>query len=40
MNSIECARNAGAFDVLIWASEEKEENEAKYMDFEDQKTKK
>ncbi|SHK93055.1 hypothetical protein SAMN05444266_101624 [Chitinophaga jiangningensis] len=39
MNSIESARNASAFDVLIYASEEKELAEAQYLDFELQKTK-
>jgi hypothetical protein len=34
MNSIECARQSPAFDVLIWASEDKERSEAEFMDAE------
>lgn len=38
-NSIECARRAKAFDVLVFASEEKELNEAQFLDYEDEKSK-
>jgi hypothetical protein len=34
MNSIDCARKAPCFDVLIYASEEKMLAEAEYLDFE------
>lgn len=34
MNSIDCAREAKCFDVLLNASEDKEFNEADYKDFE------
>jgi hypothetical protein len=34
MNSIECAREAKCFDVLIWASEDKMLNEAQALDHE------
>jgi hypothetical protein len=33
-NSIECAKDSKAFDVLIFASEEKQFNEAQNLDFE------
>lgn len=33
-NSIECARDAKCFDVLIWASEDKSLNEAQALDYE------
>lgn len=36
MNSIECAREAKAFDVLIYASEEKSLNESQALDHEDE----
>jgi hypothetical protein len=36
MNSIDCARAASAFDVLLYASEEKELNEAQALDQEAQ----
>lgn len=35
MNSIESARKAKAFDVLIYASEDKAYNEAQAIDFEE-----
>lgn len=35
MNSIDCAKKSKLFDVLIFASEEKEFNEAQSMDFDD-----
>jgi hypothetical protein len=38
-NSIQSARKARCFDVLIYASEEKELNEAQYLDYEEQKHK-
>jgi hypothetical protein len=34
MNSIECAKASKAFDVLIFASEEKQFNEAQNLDYE------
>lgn len=34
MNSIDCARQAPAFDVLVYASEEKELVEAQALDAE------
>lgn len=36
MNSIECARRARAFDVLIYASEDKAYNEAESLDWEEE----
>jgi hypothetical protein len=36
MNSIECVKQARAFDVLIFASEDKAFNEAEALDFEEQ----
>lgn len=33
-NSIECAKDTKAYDVLIFASEEKQLNEAQNMDYE------
>lgn len=37
VDSIECARRAKCFDVLIYASEDKSYNEAQYYDMEDAK---
>jgi hypothetical protein len=34
MNSIDCVRASPAFDVLLWASQEKEMAEAEFMDAE------
>ena len=34
MNSIDCAREASAFDVLVYASEEKSFSESQYLDQE------
>jgi hypothetical protein len=34
LNSIDCARRASAFDVLVYASEEKDYNDAQAMDYE------
>lgn len=34
LNSIDCAKVSKAFDVLIWASEDKEYGEAQYLDQE------
>jgi hypothetical protein len=34
MNSIECAKSSKAYDVLIFASEEKAFNEAQNLDYE------
>ncbi|MGE9312876.1 hypothetical protein ACLOAU_14605 [Niabella sp. CJ426] len=34
MNSIDCAREASAFDVMIYASEEKSFGESQYLDQE------
>lgn len=34
MNSIDCARQAKAFDVLVFASEEKDLSEAQAKDYE------
>lgn len=34
MNSIECVREASAFDVLVFASEDKMYNEAQALDME------
>lgn len=34
MNSIQCAREASLFDVLIYASEDKSLNEAQALDHE------
>ncbi|HTE33021.1 MAG TPA: hypothetical protein VK666_21710 [Chryseolinea sp.] len=34
MNSIECARDAKLFDVLIYASEDKSLSEAQALDYE------
>ncbi|WP_262487747.1 hypothetical protein [Chitinophaga sancti] len=39
MNSIQCARMALAFDVLVYASEEKELNEAQHLDYEAEREK-
>jgi hypothetical protein len=39
MNSIDAARAANCFDVLVFTSEEKEFNEAQYLDYEAQKKK-
>lgn len=36
MNSIDCARKASAFDVLIYASEDKSFNEAESLDFDEE----
>jgi len=36
LNSIDCARKARAFDVLIYASEEKSLGEAQSLDFEEE----
>jgi hypothetical protein len=36
MNSIQCARKARAFDVLIYASEDKTYNEAVALDWEEE----
>jgi hypothetical protein len=36
MNSIDCARKAKAFDVLVYASEDKTYNEAQALDFEEE----
>lgn len=33
-NSIECAKDAKLFDVLIWASEEKQFQDAQALDYE------
>ena len=38
-NSIQCAREAKCFDVLIWASEEKSFNEAQALDHENEMAK-
>jgi hypothetical protein len=38
-NSVECARMAKAFDVLVYASEDKEYAEAQYLDYEAEKQK-
>lgn len=37
MNSIDCTKASKAFDVLIFASEEKQFNEAQNLDFEAKK---
>lgn len=37
MNSIDCAKASKAYDVLIFASEEKSFNEAQNLDYEAQK---
>jgi hypothetical protein len=37
-NSIECARESKLFDVLIYASEDKELGDAQYLDYEMEKT--
>ena len=34
MNTIDCAREASAFDVLVYASEEKSLGESQYLDQE------
>jgi hypothetical protein len=39
LNSIQCARMAPLFDVLVYASEEKLLNEAQYLDYEANKPK-
>lgn len=39
LNSIQCARIAKAFDVLVYASEEKEFGEAQALDYESEKRK-
>ena len=36
MNSIDCARNAKLFDVLIYASEDKSLNESQALDHEEE----
>lgn len=36
MNSIECARSAPAFDVLVYASEDKSYAEAQALDWEEE----
>jgi hypothetical protein len=36
MNSIQCARKARAFDVLVYASEDKTYNEAQALDHEEE----
>jgi len=36
LNSIDCVRKARAFDVLIYASEEKSLGEAQSLDFEEE----
>jgi hypothetical protein len=38
-NSIECARESKLFDVLIYASEDKELSDANYQDYELEKQK-
>ena len=35
MNSIDCAREANLFDVLLFASEEKSFNESQTLDYEE-----
>lgn len=35
MNSIDCAREANLFDVLLFASEEKSYNESQLLDYEE-----
>jgi hypothetical protein len=37
LNSIQNARKASCFDVLIWASEDKLFNESQMLDFEENK---
>lgn len=37
MNSIDCAKASKAYDVLLFASEEKAFNEAQNLDFESKK---
>ncbi|WPV66294.1 hypothetical protein [Chitinophaga sp. LS1] len=39
MSSIDCVRKAKCFDILIYASEEKELNEAQHLDYEAEREK-